>query len=163
MSIENIIVLIKGGGEMATGVAHRLNRCHFKVCMTEISHPQAVRREVSFCEAVYDREKTVEGLTARLVDSYDRIPDLWDTGKIPIIVDPEAKVKDFLKPAIVVDAILAKKNVGTKITDAPLVIGLDQASMLAEMCIWWWRPTEAITWEGLYPREQRRRIRASLG
>jgi len=124
MSIENIIVLIKGGGEMATGVAHRLNRCHFKVCMTEISHPQAVRREVSFCEAVYDREKTVEGLTARLVDSYDRIPDLWDTGKIPIIVDPEAKVKDFLKPAILVDAILAKKNVGTRITDAPLVIGL---------------------------------------
>ena len=124
MSIENIIVLIKGGGEMATGVAHRLNRCHFKVCMTEISQPQAVRREVSFCEAVYDREKTVEGLTARLVDSYDRIPDLWDTGKIPIIVDPEAKVKDFLKPAILVDAILAKKNVGTRITDAPLVIGL---------------------------------------
>ena len=124
MSIENIIVLIKGGGEMATGIAHRLNRCHFKVCMTEISHPQAVRREVSFCEAVYDREKTVEGLTARLVDSYDRIPDLWDTGKIPIIVDPEAKVKDFLKPAILVDAILAKKNVGTRITDAPLVIGL---------------------------------------
>ena len=124
MSIENIIVLIKGGGEMATGVAHRLNRCHFKVCMTEISHPQAVRREVSFCEAVYDREKTVEGLTARLVDSYDRIPEVWDTGKIPIIVDPEAKVKDFLKPAILVDAILAKKNVGTRITDAPLVIGL---------------------------------------
>lgn len=124
MSIENIIVLIKGGGEMATGIAHRLNRCHFRVCMTEISHPQAVRREVSFCEAVYDGEKTVEGLTARLVDSYDRIPDLWDTGKIPIIVDPEAKVKDFLKPAILVDAILAKKNVGTRITDAPLVIGL---------------------------------------
>ena len=124
MSIENIIVLIKGGGEMATGIAHRLSRCHFKVCMTEISHPQAVRREVSFCEAVYDREKTVEGLTARLVDSYDRIPEVWDTGKIPIIVDPEAKVKDFLKPAILVDAILAKKNVGTRITDAPLVIGL---------------------------------------
>ena len=82
MSIENIIVLIKGGGEMATGIAHRLNRCHFKVCMTEISHPQAVRREVSFCEAVYDREKTVEGLTAKLVDSCDRIPEVWDTGKI---------------------------------------------------------------------------------
>jgi xanthine dehydrogenase accessory factor len=124
MSIENITVLIKGGGEMASGVAHRLTRCHFKVCMTEIPHPQAVRREVSFCEAVHDGAKTVEDLTARLVDSYDRIAGIWDTGKIPIMVDPEAKVKDFLRPAILVDAILAKKNVGTKITDAPLVVGL---------------------------------------
>jgi xanthine dehydrogenase accessory factor len=124
MSIENIIVLIKGGGEMASGIAHRLTRCHFKVCMTEIPHPQAVRREVSFCEAVYDGEKTVEDLTAKLVDSYERIQEVWDTGKLPIIVDPEAKVKDFLKPAILVDAILAKKNVGTRITDAPLVVGL---------------------------------------
>lgn len=121
---EILIVLIKGGGEMASGVAHRLSRCHFKVCMTEISHPQAVRREVSFCEAVYDGEKSVEGLTAKLVDSYEQIPDVWDTGSIPIIVDPEAKVSDFLKPTVLVDAILAKKNVGTKITDAPLVIGL---------------------------------------
>ena len=121
---ENLIVLIKGGGEMATGIAHRLSRCHFRVCMTEIPHPQAVRREVSFCEAVYDGEKTVEGLTAKLVDSYDQIPEVWDTGRIPIIVDPEAKVKDILKPAILVDAILAKKNLGTKIADAPLVIGL---------------------------------------
>lgn len=121
---ENLIVLIKGGGEMATGIAHRLSRCHFRVCMTEIPHPHAVRREVSFCEAVYDGEKTVEGLTAKLVDSYDQIQEVWDTGRIPIIVDPEAKVKDILKPAILVDAILAKKNLGTKIADAPLVIGL---------------------------------------
>ena len=121
---ESVMVFIKGGGEMASGVAHRLARCHFKVCMTETPHPQAVRREVSFCEAVYDGEKTVEGLTARLVGSYDQIPEVFDTGKIPIIVDPEARVKDFLQPTILVDAILAKKNVGTKIADAPLVIGL---------------------------------------
>lgn len=109
---------------MASGTAFRLNRSHFRVCLTEISHPQAVRREVSFCEAIYVGQKTVEGVTARLIASYDQIPEVWDRGQIPVMVDAEARVKDFLKPAILVDAILAKKNLGTKITDAPLVIGL---------------------------------------
>ncbi|GAF79004.1 unnamed protein product, partial [marine sediment metagenome] len=93
MSIENLTVLIKGGGEMASGVAHRLSRCHFRVCMTEISKPQAVRREVSFCEAVYEGEKTVEGITAKLVDTHEEIPKTWNNNKIPIIVDPDANIK----------------------------------------------------------------------
>ena len=125
MSIENIIVLIKGGGEMASGVAYRLYKSNFKkICMTEVSQPQAVRREVSFCEAIYDEEKTVEGVTARLIESHELIQGVWDRGQIPIIVDPQARVLNFLSPDVVVDAILAKKNLGTKITDAPLVIGL---------------------------------------
>jgi len=124
MSIENIIVLIKGGGEMASGVAHRLNRCHFRVCMTEISKPQAVRREVSFCEAVYEGEKTVEGITAKGVNSYDEVIEVWNSGYIPLMVDATATIKEFLKPDVMVDAIMAKKNLGTKITDAPLVIAL---------------------------------------
>ena len=125
MSIENIIVLIKGGGEMASGVAYRLYKSNFKkICMTEVSQHQAVRREVSFCEAIYDEEKTVEGVTARLIESHELIQGVWDRGQIPIIVDPQARVLNFLSPDVVVDAILAKKNLGTKITDAPLVIGL---------------------------------------
>jgi len=125
MSIENIIVLIKGGGEMASGVTYRLYKSNFKkICMTEVSQPQAVRREVSFCEAIYDEEKTVEGVTARLIESPELIQGVWDRGQIPIIVDPQARVLNFLSPDVVVDAILAKKNLGTKITDAPLVIGL---------------------------------------
>lgn len=124
MSIDNITVLIKGAGEMASGVAVRLKNSHFKVCMTEADSPQAVRREVSFCEAVYDGEKTVEGITARLVHEFHEIPGVLEKGEIPVIVDPEAKVSEFLKPHVIVDAILAKKNLGTKIIDAPLVIGL---------------------------------------
>jgi len=124
MSIENPIVLIKGGGEMASGIAHRLSRCHFQVYMAEISNPRAVRREVSFCEAIYTGEKTVEGLTAKLVDTYTEIAKVWNNDKIPIIVDPETKIKEFLKPDVMVDAIVAKKNLGTKITDASLVIAL---------------------------------------
>ncbi|MDY7039129.1 MAG: selenium-dependent molybdenum cofactor biosynthesis protein YqeB [Thermodesulfobacteriota bacterium] len=124
MSINKLTVLVKSGGEMASGIASRLNRSHFRICMTETYHPQAVRREVSFCEAIYEGEKTVEGTTAKLVDSFDQIQGVWDHGQIPIIVDPETKIKDSLKLDILIDAILAKRNLGTKITDAPLVIGL---------------------------------------
>lgn len=124
MPLDNLVVLIKGGGELASGVAHRLSRCHFRVLMTEISQPQAVRREIAFCEAVYDGEKEIEDVAARLISSPEEALQVWQDGKLPLIVDPETKVKDLLKPDVLVDAILAKKNLGTKITDAPLVIGL---------------------------------------
>ena len=122
--LNDLVILIRGAGEMATGVAHRLASCHFKVCMTETSNPQAVRREVAFSEAVYDSEKEVEGIAAKRVESADHISEVWREGKIPILIDPDAKVKDFLKPDVLIDATLVKKNLGTKITDAPLVIGL---------------------------------------
>lgn len=122
--LSDLVILIRGAGEMASGVAHRLASCHFKVCMTEVSSPQAVRREVTFSEAIFDSEKEVEGITAKRVESKDHILEAWKEGKIPILIDPEAEVKDFLKPGVLIDATLAKKNLGTKITDAPLVIGL---------------------------------------
>jgi xanthine dehydrogenase accessory factor len=122
--LNDVVILIRGAGEMATGVAHRLVSCRFKVCMTETSNPQAVRREVAFSEALFDSEKEVEGITAKRVESADHISEVWRDGKIPLLIDPEAEVKDFLKPDVLIDATLAKKNLGTKITDAPLVIGL---------------------------------------
>jgi len=121
---NDLVILIRGAGEIATGVAHRLGSCRFKVCMTEVSNPQAVRREVAFSEAIFDREKDVEGIMAKRVESPDHISEIWREGKIPILIDPEAKVKNFLKPDVLIDATLAKKNLGTKITDSPLVIGL---------------------------------------
>jgi xanthine dehydrogenase accessory factor len=122
--LSDVVILIRGAGEMATGVAHRLASCRFKVCMTETPNPQAVRREVAFSEAVFDSEKEVEGITAKRVESAGHISEVWRDGKIPILIDPEAKVKDFLKSDVLIDATLAKKNLGTKITDALLVIGL---------------------------------------
>jgi len=121
---NGLVVLVKGAGEMATGVAHRLASSHFKVCMTEVSNPQAVRREVAFSEAIFDLEKEVEGMTAKRVESAAHTSDAWREGKIPILIDPDAKVRDLLKPDVLIDATLAKKNLGTKMTDAPLVIGL---------------------------------------
>jgi xanthine dehydrogenase accessory factor len=117
-------VLILGAGEMASGVAHRLFKSGFKVCFTEISRPLAVRRLVSFCEAVYDQQQTVEGVTALRITKPAEIFSVWEEGKLPLLVDPENKTKDFLNPHVLIDAILAKRNVGTKITDAPLVVGL---------------------------------------
>jgi len=125
MYLDGLKVLVKGAGEMASGVAWRLFHSGFKrICMTEVSQPQAVRREVSFCEAIHDGHKTVQGVAAKLIANFEEIDGAWDLGQIPVIVDPEAKVIDFLRPDVVIDAILAKKNLGTKITDAPLVIGL---------------------------------------
>jgi xanthine dehydrogenase accessory factor len=124
MDLANLVVLIRGGGEVASGVSHKLARARFRVCMTETSQPLAVSRGVAFCEAVYDGEKVVEGITAKLVASPSQIEEVWRQRKLPIIVDPEALVKDRLKPAVLVDALMAKQNLGTKLSDAPLVIGL---------------------------------------
>jgi len=123
--LDQIAVLIRGAGEMASGVAHRLHQSHFKVCMLEISHPIAVRREVSFCEAVYEGEKEVEGVRSKLISGPKEIQSLWEEGNIPILVDPDGKkTRQFLKPDVLIDAILAKRNLGTRIHSAPLVIGL---------------------------------------
>ena len=123
--IEDLVVLIRGAGEMASGVAHRLHQSHFKICMLEISHPIAVRREVSFCEAVYDGNKEVEGVWAKRISTPEEISSVWEKEKIPILVDPDGKeTRHFLKPDVLIDAIMAKKNLGIQIKDAPLVIGL---------------------------------------
>jgi xanthine dehydrogenase accessory factor len=119
------VVLIRGAGEMASGVAHRLHRAHFRVCLLDIATPLAVRREVSFSEAVYEEEKEVEGVRAIRIRSPEEVGSVWQRGEIPLLVDPDGKeARDYLKPDVVVDAILAKKNLGTGMTDAPLVIGL---------------------------------------
>ena len=122
--IRQTKILIRGAGEMASGVAHCLYRSGFKVCLTETTSPLAVRRMVSFCEAVYEQEKTVEGVTAFHINDVKEIFSVWNKRKIPLLIDPENNTKNFLKPHILIDAIIAKKNIGTKITDAPLVVGL---------------------------------------
>lgn len=123
-ALNNLCVMIRGGGEMASGVAHRLFRANLKVFMTEIPQPLCVRRTVSFCEAIFDKEQEVEGVTTRFVASPKDCSAVWEEGKIPLLIDPEGKSRDALKPSVVVDAILAKKNIGTHKGDAPLVIGL---------------------------------------
>ena len=122
--LKDLIILIKGGGEMASGVAQRLVRSGFRVCMTEIPKPLAVRRGVSFCEAVFTGQTTVEGLVARRVSDKEEVRRCWEKGEVPVVIDPECTIRKILSPDVLVDAILAKRNTGTVLTDAPLVIGL---------------------------------------
>ncbi|HET9881208.1 MAG TPA: selenium-dependent molybdenum cofactor biosynthesis protein YqeB [Candidatus Binatia bacterium] len=124
VSISELIVLIRGGGEMATGIAHRLHRCHMRVLITEIIMPTSVRRNVAFAEAVYKGAHTVEGVEAVRAASCDEAYMAWKRNQIPVFVDPEASIREILKPVVIVDAIMAKKNGVARLTDAPVVIGV---------------------------------------
>ncbi len=123
-ALSELRILIKGAGEMASGIAWRLFHSNFHVCMTELERPIAVRRLVSFCEAIYDGSQVVEGVEGILVDSVDRVEWAWQNNKIPVIIDPKCRVKERLRPQCLVDAILAKRNTGTQFGDADLVIAL---------------------------------------
>ena len=124
VSISELIVLIRGGGEMATGIAHRLHRCHMRVLITAITMPTSVRRNVAFAEAVYKGAHTVEGVEAVRAASCDEAYMAWKRNQIPVFVDPEASIREILKPVVIVDAIMAKKNGVARLTDAPVVIGV---------------------------------------
>jgi xanthine dehydrogenase accessory factor len=119
-----IRVLVRGGGDLASGVAWRLYQSGFRVIITEIPEPLAVRRKVAFCEAVYEGQAVVEGVRAVLVKEPEQVDSAWDQGFIPILVDPGAVCRHSIKPQVIVDAILAKKNLGTSARDAPLVVAL---------------------------------------
>lgn len=121
---SDICVVIKGAGEMATGVACRLFNSRLKVVLTDIDKPLAVRRAVSFCEAVYDGSKVVEGIEAVLVQGADQIGRAHEQGRIPLVIDPDLKVLDLLKPEVLVEATLSKKDTGLNADLAPLVIAL---------------------------------------
>ena len=121
---RNSLIICRGGGDLATGIVHRLHRAGFRVLVLETDHPAAIRRQVSFCEAVYEGKATVEGVTAQRIDSVSEMEEVFARGCVPLFVDSKGASIAELHPDVVVDAILAKKNLGTQITDAPLVIGV---------------------------------------
>ena len=117
-------VLIRGGGEMASGIAHRLHQSRMKVLITDVSAPTAVRRTLAFAEAVYLGSQTIENVTAVLVKDLAAADIEWQRGHIPLLVDPDARSCEIFVPDVLVDAIMAKKNSTTKLCDAPFVIGV---------------------------------------
>ena len=119
-----MLVVIRGAGDIATGIALRLWRAGMQVVMTDIPAPTAIRRTVCFSQAVVHGEAEVEGVQARRAEGPEQAADLLKEGVIPVLADPEGSCIPVLKPDAVVDAILAKKNLGTKITDAPVVVGV---------------------------------------
>jgi xanthine dehydrogenase accessory factor len=123
-SVSETLVLIKGGGDLATGVAARLHRCGFPLVMTELPNPLMVRRTVAFGEAVYEGEVVVEGIRARRVDDVAAARSAIAAGVIPVLVDPETRCLADFAPAVLVDAVMAKANTGTRPTDAAVVVAL---------------------------------------
>ena len=149
---KNLLIICRGAGDLATGIIHRLHRAGHRVIALETDYPAAIRRQVSFCEAVYDGSAVVEGVTARLVpaladaetdtETYSGendtpaahiVSEKWDSsaieavleaGEFPLLIDQKGESIALLKPDVVVDAIIAKKNLGTTIDMAPLVIGV---------------------------------------
>ncbi|MDR0239603.1 MAG: EF2563 family selenium-dependent molybdenum hydroxylase system protein [Deltaproteobacteria bacterium] len=118
-------ILIKGAGEMASGIAVRLYRAGIReIVLLETHVPLAVRRTVSFCEAVYDGEQEVEGVPARLARNTRDITDLWQREILAVAVDPKWRFLKLLRPHVSIDAILAKRNLGTRPNEAPLVLAL---------------------------------------
>jgi xanthine dehydrogenase accessory factor len=120
----DIVILIRGAGEMASGVAHRLHRSGFKLVLTDIERPMAVRRRVSFCEAIHDGVQTVEGVRACLVHGVGEIAPVWGQSQIPVLIDPEMLVPIAINPQVIIDALLAKRNTGLHRSMAPFTIGL---------------------------------------
>ena len=119
-----MLVLIKGAGDLATGTAVRLHRAGFRVVMTDLEQPTAVRRTVAFCQCMYDGTAAVEGITARRCGSAGEAEAALARGEVPLLPDPRAHILTQLPFDALVDAILAKRNLGTALTDAPVVLAL---------------------------------------
>ena len=136
-----MLVLIRGAGDIATGVAVRLHRCGFSVLLTELPNPTAVRRTVAFSEAVYRGTASVEGITARLCESEATARTAFEQGEPAVMIDPAGESVSAFRPDVLVDAMLAKRNLGTQISDAPLVIALGPgftagiATVLLKQCV----------------------------
>lgn len=118
------LVIVRGGGDIATGTIYKLYQCGFRVLILEIQNPSAIRRHVAFCEAVYQGTQTVENVRCTLAGSLDEAKVLLEKGQLVILVDPKGESIQALEPIAVVDAILAKKNLGTTCRMADIVIGL---------------------------------------
>lgn len=131
--LEQLRILMRGAGDIASGVALRLHNAGFgRLLLLERANPLAVRRKVAFCEAAHDGEAEVEGVRARRIAGVDECPAVWAGGGIPLLVDPHGQSCAAFAPHVVIEATLAKRNIGVTRADAPLVIGLGPGFVAGE-------------------------------
>lgn len=127
-------VLIRGAGDLASGIALRLHRAGLDVVMTDLEKPTAIRRTVCFSQALVLGAATVEDVTARAAASAAQAEEILAAGEIPVLADPACTCREALRPDALVDAILAKRNLGMRIGDAPVVIGVGPGFTAGEDC-----------------------------
>ncbi len=121
--MENLVI-VRGGGDIATGTIYKLFQCGFRVLILETENPSAIRRNVAFSEAVYNGTQTVEGLTCTLAKTVEEAVSLLEERRLTMLIDPVGECIGQLRPMAVVDGILAKKNLGTHKTMAPITVAL---------------------------------------
>ncbi len=120
----NNLIIVRGGGDLATGTIYKLKKCGFPVLILETESPSAIRRNVAFSEAVYSGQHTVEDMTCWLAASLEEAKAFLAEGKLTVLVDPSGNTIEAMKPLAVVDGILAKKNLGTHKDMAPVTVAL---------------------------------------
>ena len=118
------LIIVRGGGDLATGTIYKLHKCGFPILILEVAKPSAIRRNVAFSEAVYQGTQTVEDVTCHRAESLLQAEAMLGEGKLVVLVDPKGDSIPKLKPLAVVDAILAKKNLGTHRGMAPITVAL---------------------------------------
>ena len=118
------LIIVRGGGDLATGTIHKLYKCGFPVLILEVERPSAIRRNVAFSEAIYEGQQTVENVTCYRADSISHAAKLLQEGKLTVLVDPKGTSISAFQPMALVDAILAKKNLGTSKDMAPITVAL---------------------------------------
>ena len=135
--IKNELVIVRGAGDLATGVVYSLYKAHFKVIILETQHPSAIRRKVALSEAVYDGKTKVEDIEAVLVKNYEEALNIIankDYKEIPILIDPNCEILNHIKPTFLIDAIIAKKNLGTNKSMAKYTIALGPGFTAGKDC-----------------------------
>ncbi len=118
------LIVVRGGGDLATGTIYKLRKCGYRVLVLETENPSAIRRNVAFSEAVYEGCQKVEDITAKLAANLEEAEQIMDDGCVAVMIDPEGICLKELDPIALVDAILAKKNLGTSRNMAPITVGL---------------------------------------
>jgi len=121
---ESELVIVRGAGDIATGIIHRLHKAGYRVLALEIDKPTTIRRTVAFSEAVYERSTVVEGVECRLANTEEEALNFIDQGDVALLCDQKGDSIRSMRPLVVVDAIIAKRNLTTNPSMAPLVIAL---------------------------------------
>ncbi len=134
MNLDRPLVLVRGGGDLATGVAARLHRSGFAVVVTEIAKPLAVRRLVALAEAIYAGETRIEDFVGRRVEGMQEALDVLSAGEVPVLIDPDAHICHALQPLALVDGRMLKKAQPLDIARAPLIVGLGPGFSAGENC-----------------------------
>lgn len=134
MLFSDVLVVVRGGGDLATGVVYRLSKAGFPIVVTELAQPLAIRRAVAIASAVFDGAIMIEDLNVRRVETASEARALAAEGAIPVLVDPEGFCLRELRPPVVVDARMAKRNLGTHPDDAALVVALGPGFSAGEDC-----------------------------